>query len=167
MGTPELHGQRNRSLALVAHQDPRGCSVEAPRVCGHTNPGSTRLSRNARTLKRALLGRSTPPPPLRGRAELLNKTTRKISVLRSTTERRNWKTPVSTEASSIQRNEWAWAVGSESPGKRGIFISNNATINASEVAIPRLGPSLRALQPPSFAVTIATATTAQKGTRLR
>lgn len=66
----------NRSPALVAHQGPRGCSVEAPRVCGHTNPGSTRLSRNARALKGAVLGRSTPAPPLRGRAELLNKTTR-------------------------------------------------------------------------------------------
>lgn len=58
-------------------------------------------------------------------------------------------------------------MGTVCPGEQGIFISKNATINVLEVTTLRPGPSMRAPKPLGVAVTIATATTVQKGTRLQ
>lgn len=54
-------------------------------------------------------------------------------------------------------------MSSECPGDRRTSIAKDATVNVLKVATPPPGPSLRAPQPPGVAVTIATATTAQKG----
>lgn len=105
---PQYEAGRRRAFetGARAHQGPRGCSVRALRAHTRAFPGSAWLSRNAGALKGAVLGEGTHAhTPVEGacRASPSN-TPGKISVLGSSWNSRNWKTPGSAEARIIQRN---------------------------------------------------------------